>query len=276
MIDIDALDFSKGDGLVTVVCQDRDSGAVLMVAHGNRESLERTIATGEMHYWSRTRGLWHKGATSGNTQRVVELRYDCDADAILAQVLPSGPACHTGSETCFGSADETAGILARLDGVIGRRAEGAVRRSAGGPSDGRTVASEGETLRAGAPGVGNSTSGSVERQRTAASDIDSSHEDPPGGGNSTDAPGESHRISAGNAEETHSYTVRLLRDRNLRLKKLGEETAELVTACADGDRQRATEEAADLIYHTLVAIRATGASLRDVEDVLGRRHSAAR
>jgi len=70
--------------------------------------------------------------------------------------------------------------------------------------------------------------------------------------------------------------VRLLRDRNLRLKKLGEEAAELVTACADGDRQRATEEAADLIYHTLVALHAAGASLRDVEDVLGRRHSAAR
>ena len=99
-IDLSTLDFSRG--LVTVVAQDARSGAVLMVAHADREALERTIATGEMHYRSRTRGLWHKGATSGNVQRVVSLSLDCDGDAVLARVVPAGPACHTGSTSCFG------------------------------------------------------------------------------------------------------------------------------------------------------------------------------
>src|SRR5919106_1791758 len=93
------LDFSKGDGLVTVVAQDARTGAVLMVAHADREALERTVATGEMHYRSRTRGLWHKGATSGNVQRVASLTADCDGDAVLARVIPAGPACHRGSRT---------------------------------------------------------------------------------------------------------------------------------------------------------------------------------
>src|ERR671919_2949419 len=96
------LDFSKGDGLVTIVTQDARTGAVLMVAHADREALERTVATGEMHYRSRTRGLWHKGATSGNVQRVASLTADCDGDAVLARVIPAGPACHSGSTTCFG------------------------------------------------------------------------------------------------------------------------------------------------------------------------------
>src|SRR5688500_13239004 len=115
------LDFSKGDGLVTVVTQDARTGDVLMVAHADREALERTVATGEMHYRSRTRGLWHKGTTSGNVQRVVSLTADCDRDAVLARVIPAGPACHTGSATCFGSgdpADLTSGVLERLDRTI--------------------------------------------------------------------------------------------------------------------------------------------------------------
>jgi phosphoribosyl-ATP pyrophosphohydrolase/phosphoribosyl-AMP cyclohydrolase len=90
--DLEQLDFAKGGGLVTVVAQHAESGAVLMVAHADRGALERTLNTGEMHYRSRARGEWHKGATSGNVQRVVELRYDCDGDAVLATVLPAGPA----------------------------------------------------------------------------------------------------------------------------------------------------------------------------------------
>jgi phosphoribosyl-ATP pyrophosphohydrolase/phosphoribosyl-AMP cyclohydrolase len=198
------LDFSKSDGVVTVVTQDARTGAVLMVAQADREVLERTIATGEMHYRSRTRGLWHKGATSGNVQRVVSLTADCDGDAVLARVIPAGPACHTGSATCFGSGD-TAGltgtVLDRLDHVIADRA---------------------------------ATSG----------------------------------------DDGSSYTRRLLADRNLRLKKLGEECAELITACADGDRERAVGESADLIYHTLVALRAVGVSLADVCVELARREKS--
>src|ERR671914_2783431 len=100
------LDFSKGDGLVTVIAQDARTGAVLMVAHADREALERTVATAEMHYRSRTRGLWHKGATSGNVQRVISLAADCDGDAVLARVIPAGPACHTGGPTGFWGSDE--------------------------------------------------------------------------------------------------------------------------------------------------------------------------
>jgi len=206
MIDLDQLDFAKGNGLVTVVAQDATTGRVLMVAHADRAALDRTLATGEMHYFSRTRGLWHKGATSGNTQRVVALVPDCDGDAVLARVIPTGPACHTGAVACFDLPEARPDPLHALDATIAGRAAAA---SAGAP----------------------------EATTTAHP----------------------------------SYTMRLLRDRNLRLKKLGEEAAELVTACADGDGARATEEAADLVYHALVALRALGGSLDDVERVLASR-----
>jgi phosphoribosyl-ATP pyrophosphohydrolase/phosphoribosyl-AMP cyclohydrolase len=89
-------------GLVPCVIQDWRSGEVLTLAYMNAEALDRTRATGEVHLWSRSRSeLWHKGETSGNTQAVKALRYDCDADAVLALVEPAGPACHTGERTCF-------------------------------------------------------------------------------------------------------------------------------------------------------------------------------
>lgn len=196
MIDLDALDFTKGSGLVTVIAQDARSGAVLMQAFADRQALERTVASGELHLFSRTRGAWHKGATSGNVLRVRALTPDCDGDAVLATVDPAGPACHTGAVTCWGPPRSDA--IGALDAVI------------------------------------------AERMRA------------------TDATG------AG-------YTQKLLGDRNLRLKKVGEEAAELVTACADGDVARATEEAADLIYHALVALRAVGGSLDGVRAVLAGR-----
>lgn len=89
-------------GLVPVVIQDWNTGEVLTLAYANAEAVARTRATGELHLWSRSRNeLWHKGATSGNTQRVRALRTDCDSDALLALVEPAGPACHTGARTCF-------------------------------------------------------------------------------------------------------------------------------------------------------------------------------
>jgi phosphoribosyl-AMP cyclohydrolase / phosphoribosyl-ATP pyrophosphohydrolase len=89
-------------GLVPCVVQDEASGEVLMLAYMNGDALERTTRTGELHLFSRSRGeLWHKGATSGNVMRVRALRYDCDADALLALVAPAGPACHTGERSCF-------------------------------------------------------------------------------------------------------------------------------------------------------------------------------
>src|SRR4051794_31226713 len=102
LIDLEQVNFEKGQGLVTVVTRDHRSGAVLMVAHADREALAKTVATGQMHYRSRTRGLWHKGETSGNYQTVVALWLDCDRDAVLADVISAGPACHTGAGSCFG------------------------------------------------------------------------------------------------------------------------------------------------------------------------------
>ena len=90
------------DGLIPCVVQDANTREVLMVAWMNAESLRRTQELGETVFWSRSRQeLWHKGATSGNTQKVVELRYDCDGDTLLVLVEPAGPACHTGETSCF-------------------------------------------------------------------------------------------------------------------------------------------------------------------------------
>jgi phosphoribosyl-AMP cyclohydrolase len=98
---IDEIDFQKGNGLVSVVTIDADSGEVLMVAFADREAIELTVSTGEMHYRSRSRGLWHKGLTSGNFQKLVSLNSDCDNDAIVARVIPVGPACHKNTRSCF-------------------------------------------------------------------------------------------------------------------------------------------------------------------------------
>ncbi len=92
----------SADGLVPCVVQDEAGGAVLMVAWANAEAMAATLATGEAHFWSRSRGeLWHKGGTSGNVQTVVEARLDCDHDTVLLRVRPAGPACHTGAVSCF-------------------------------------------------------------------------------------------------------------------------------------------------------------------------------
>lgn len=89
-------------GLIPCIVQDADTLEVLMMAWMDEESLRRTLQLGETVFWSRSRReLWHKGATSGNVQKVVSLRYDCDADTLLALVRPAGPACHTGERTCF-------------------------------------------------------------------------------------------------------------------------------------------------------------------------------
>ena len=197
----DALDDLVFDerGLVPVIAQDAEDGRVLMMAWANREALERSLATGEMHFWSRSRSeLWRKGETSGNVLTVASLHADCDGDAVLALVHPAGPACHTGDPTCFGG--------------------GAV------PSAEATLPGVFATLAA--------------RKR-----------DRPEG----------------------SWTVKLLDDENLRIKKIGEEAAELVHALTRGDRERAAEEAGDLIYHALAALLAEDVTLEDVLAVLESR-----
>jgi phosphoribosyl-ATP pyrophosphohydrolase/phosphoribosyl-AMP cyclohydrolase len=124
------------DGLVPVVAQERRSGDVLMLAYADRDALARTLTTGEAHYYSRSRQApWRKGETSGHVQRVVEVRLDCDGDAVLYRVDQTGPACHTGERTCFSTvfpddvsapaagADPGGHLLNRLAATIARRAE---------------------------------------------------------------------------------------------------------------------------------------------------------
>jgi phosphoribosyl-ATP pyrophosphohydrolase/phosphoribosyl-AMP cyclohydrolase len=195
---LDALDFERSGGLIPLVAQDAATGQVLMIGFANRLAIEKTLETGQVHFWSRSRDqLWRKGETSGNTLELLSLHADCDGDAVLARVTPAGPTCHTLETSCFG--DGTAvpvGTLARLDATLASRAA----------------------------------------NRPAA-----------------------------------SYTVKLLDSQNLRLKKLGEEAAELVAALATHDAERGVEEGADLLYHLLVALRAEGIDLGELLTALEKR-----
>jgi phosphoribosyl-ATP pyrophosphohydrolase/phosphoribosyl-AMP cyclohydrolase len=193
---LDQLNFDAR-GLLPVVAQHATSGEILMVAYANRAALERTLNTGLLWLYSRSRQrLWQKGESSGHVQRVIELHADCDFDTVLTRVLPAGPACHTGARNCF----DTAPTLRKLADRIAERAH---------------------------------------------------------------------------ASAAHSYTARLLQDANLRLKKLGEEATELALACQAMDGARVRAEAADLLYHALVAAAAAGVELEDVLAELDDRFNAA-
>ena len=184
-------------GLVPAIAQDYLDGTVLMMAWMNRESLQKTIDTGETWYWSRSRQeLWHKGATSGHIQKVRSLRYDCDSDALLVTIEQIGDvACHTGERSCFHQ---------------------------------------------------------VEGTKKA----------PP-----ADTLSEVYRVICdrlNNPTET-SYTCKLLAGGdNKILKKIGEESAEVVMACKDDKPEEIASEVADLLYHTLVALAYHQVDIRDV------------
>jgi len=189
-------------GLVPCIVQDWRTGEVLTLAYMNEEALARTRASGEMHFWSRSRQeLWHKGATSGNVQRLRALRVDCDGDALLALVEPAGPACHTGERTCFFSGE--------LEPAAPHEALPALERT----------------------------------------------------------------IAARAAERPQgSYTTTLLADPTLAGAKVEEEAEEVVRAAREESDERVAEEAADVLYHLMVLLRARGLALADAERVLdGRR-----
>ncbi len=212
---IGSLRFNEA-GLIPAVAQDWLDGAVLMVAWMNREAIERTLASGEVHYWSRSRQeLWHKGATSGHIQHLRGLRYDCDADVLLLTVEQTGEvACHTGARSCFYD-----------DGPA---------PSPGGP-------------------------------QAAA---------PP-----ADVCTELMRVIEGRRDqpEPGSYTNKLLEGGDNRiLKKIGEESAEFVMACKDGDASEIAGEAADILFHLQVALAHHGVSWRQVQQVLAQRRGAPR
>lgn len=192
------------NGLVTVVVQDVVSAEVLMTAWADAEALELTAETGELTLWSRSRReLWRKGATSGNTMSVAELRLDCDGDTILALVEPAGPACHTGERSCFhktlyGGECGEATFLGRLWRCLNKR----------------------------------------------------KNEDP-----------------------EKSYTARLLSRGAVRVaQKVGEEGVETAIAAATMDKAAFKYEAADLLYHLLVACLATEVPFSEVLKELASRH----
>lgn len=117
--ELDRIDFDKGGGLVPLVAQDINSGEVRMLGYADRAALEASLDSGELHFFSRSRAkLWKKGETSGNTLALVSLHADCDADAVLALVRPTGPTCHTGARGCFAAPP----FLLRLADVIEERA----------------------------------------------------------------------------------------------------------------------------------------------------------
>jgi phosphoribosyl-ATP pyrophosphohydrolase/phosphoribosyl-AMP cyclohydrolase len=245
--DLDGLSYD-GQGLVAVVAQAADTGQVLMVAWANRVALERTLSTGQMHFWSRSRNeLWPKGATSGNTQAVRSLHADCDGDTVLALVQPAGPACHTGETTCFGDAASPAGPVSSGEAGV---AEASV------PPEPQTAPADHPTP----PAPPSAESGPP----ASAS-----------GANTLDALWDT-LVSRAAAAPAGSYTTRLLADENLRLKKLGEENAELIHALAREDATRVREEAADVIYHLLAAILVAGVTLLQVQGELESRRNRPR
>jgi phosphoribosyl-ATP pyrophosphohydrolase/phosphoribosyl-AMP cyclohydrolase len=195
-IPVDRIRYNE-QGLVPAIIQDYLDGTVLMMAWMNRESLQKTLDTGETWFWSRSRSeFWHKGETSGHIQKVRSLRYDCDSDALLISVEQLGDiACHTGERSCFHQVDgekapPPADTLSDLFAVICDRRD--------------------------------------------------------------------------NPVET-SYTCKLFAGGdNKILKKIGEESAEVVMACKDDDADAIASEAADLLYHTLVALAHHRVDLRDV------------
>ena len=193
--DVASLTFDER-GLIVAVAQDGATGTVLMVAYMDRESLARTVASGEAHFWSRSRQApWHKGATSGNVLHVEEIQADCDADALLLSVHPSGPACHTGQRSCFA---EPVTILDKLDATLGER----------------------------------------EAQRPAG-----------------------------------SYSAKLFdAGRTAILRKVGEESVEVLLAGVQESDEALTNEVADLWFHTAVLLRERGLSLAAVLEVLAQRH----
>ena len=215
---MERIDFGP-DGLVPAIVQDAGTGEVLTLAYMNREALERTILTGETHFWSRSRReLWHKGATSGNVQRVREMRIDCDGDALLVLVERTGPACHTGSRTCFHRS---------LDGeAVSLAAAPRWDVSCGGPAS------------------------VLERLYDVIAD---------------------RRLNP----KEGSYTCALF-DAGLEriLKKLGEESVEVMLAAMADDEEQVVYECADLLYHLLVLLAFRGTGPAQVFEEFARRFGA--
>ncbi len=202
MVKFEELDLSKyADGLVPAIVQDDRTLEVLMLGFMNEAAFKKTVETGLVTFYSRTRQtLWTKGETSGNSLNLKSIHVDCDADTLLVRVDPIGPTCHTGARSCFyQEADSAEGFIKKLEGVVQQR-----------------------------------------------------HADMPEG----------------------SYTTKLFNKGVGKIsQKVGEEAVETIIEASAGNYDAMIPEAADLIYHLLVLLEATGKSLKDVEAELVKRHS---
>lgn len=273
---IEALEVVRYDtatGLVPVVVQDADTGHVLMLAYANREALKRTYGTGQAWFWSRSRqDYWHKGATSGHVQNVVEVRIDCDGDTVLYLVRPVGPACHTGEVSCF-----YRGMTRNGDGSEAEttRAEAA--------ADGLETAGQDVSLRP--------DDGEDERQLSGESHASAARETNPAAMNASacDASVLSELwdvvVARWHQRPNGSYTTYLFEQGvDKSAKKVGEEAVEIVLAAknavsnVDGSpggsptgRVELATESADLLYHLLVLWKACGVTPDEVFAVLAQR-----
>ena len=223
-------------GLIPAIVQDANTHEVLTLAYMNDESLARTVETGETWFWSRSRNqLWHKGETSGNTQRVIELLLDCDQDALVVLVEPAGPACHKGDRTCFHNQHESRKIPGSNAAVLGRE------RDARAPVPGTSLESAEE--------LGSAHDlGTLLDQLYAL--IKSRERERPAG----------------------SYTTYLFNEGlDKILKKVGEESTETIVAAKNADSAPLVAEASDLLYHLLVLLVARGITLEEIRLELVRR-----
>lgn len=244
-------------GLVPVVAQDAFGGEVLMVAWADREAVALTLETGEAHYYSRSRGeLWRKGATSGNTQRVVQVLVDCDADTLLYRVEQLGAACHTGTRSCFSRAvapraAATPPAVAAADarpGTAAQQAPGTAAAPAPGAAGAPALGTAATPVPAGAAAAGGGYEGLALLDRVVAERLASLPEG--------------------------SYVAALHR-RGLGYvaQKVVEEAGESVVAALEGKDAELVGESADLLFHLAVLLQERGADLARVAAELTARHA---
>ena len=222
------------NGLIPAVVQDATTRQVLMVGYMNRESVQRTVETGQAWFWSRSRAeLWHKGATSGNYLNVRAIRVDCDGDTLLVEAEPVGPTCHTGAVSCFFNELDAGDVR-----PSGERSAAAVESGPAAPANGHAASDQEAATRDGRT-VEALFAVIQERQRLR----------PEG-----------------------SYVAKLLDAGVDRIaKKIGEEATEVVIAAKNADHGEITWEVADLWFHSLVLLAASGLTPADIWHELDRR-----
>lgn len=256
--------FNKNNGLLPVIVQDVNTLQVLMLGYMNAEALGRTQETGKVTFYSRSKQrLWTKGESSGNFLTVKFIREDCDRDALLIQAEPAGPTCHTGSISCFDARSEA---MSDDPGSVSYSSEAASNVASTDPiQKSETPSGNGE----GRKGV---DFNQALRLPAAENAMDPPRQSPDPDRFLYQLEGIIHdRI---NAEAEASYTFRLFQKGiNKVAQKVGEEAVELVIEAKDNNAELFKNEAADLLYHYLILLKAKEFSLADIEAVLQKRNA---